>query len=283
MELCFRIADIDIRFCMPPEYIDRQLDLLDHFRVQNVAADCHRYEVFLVERVKEPIGKLIRTEPGLRIYSEGTAECRYYVNAAGEEYLRALHDGKRHTVQLQHSYSSWMGRKMIMTAMGLDHLVARHDGLILHASYIDYKGKAYIFTAPSGTGKSTQADLWVKHRGAELVNGDRTCIRVIDGKLYACGIPPAGSSNVSLCRNLPLAALVYLEQAPVTTIRELNGFQAFRKILEGCSVNTSSTEDLNTVSDVIQKIVEHIPVAVLSCTPDESAVIALEKMIESRK
>ena len=49
--------------------------------------------------------------------------------------------------------------------MGLEHLLATQRAVILHSAYIDYKGKAILFSAPSGTGKSTQAELWMDESG----------------------------------------------------------------------------------------------------------------------
>ena len=74
----------------------------------------------------------------------------------------------------------------------------RH-ALILHSSYLDVNGQALLFSGPSGIGKSTQADLWVRHRGAAILNGDKSLlIREPDG-WYAHGWPICGSSGI--CRN----------------------------------------------------------------------------------
>ena len=148
--------------------------------------------------------------------------------------------------------------------------------MILHASFIEHNGKAVLFTAPSGTGKSTQADLWVKHRGTEIINGDRAVIRLIDGKAYACGIPFAGSS--SYCKNatLPLAAIVYLGQAPETSIERMTPVAAFRKIWEECTVNIWDADDVELATNIVLDIIIQTPLYYLPCTPDESAILALE-------
>jgi hypothetical protein len=162
------------------------------------------------------------------------------------------------------------------------HGFARNHGFIFHCSCIDRGGEAILFTAPSGTGKSTQADLWHQHRGTEIINGDRAAIRLAEGKLLAEGIPFAGSSQYCKNRSLPLRAIVYLGQAPRTTIRKLRGYEAFSKIWEGVSVNTWDREDLERVSAVVQKVASEIPVYHMPCTPDESAVIALEEALRKQ-
>ena len=88
-----------------------------------------------------------------------------------------------------------------------------HDGFVLHASVIEKNGKAYIFTGPSGIGKSTQADLWQKYNGARVLNGDRVLIRKSsDGKWKAYGFPFCGSSNCCEDFKLEIGAVFSLKQ-----------------------------------------------------------------------
>jgi hypothetical protein len=175
-----------------------------------------------------------------------------------------------------------LSSRTILNSMALEHLIARNHGFVFHCSYIDWNGEAILFTAPSETGKSTQADLWHQYRGAEIINGDRAAIRLAEGKLLAEGIPFAGSSQYCKNRSLPIKAIVYLGQAPKTTIRKLRGYEAFSKIWEGVSVNTWDREDLERVSAVVQKVASEIPVYHMPCTPDESAVIALEEALRKQ-
>ena len=59
-----------------------------------------------------------------------------------------------------------------------------NQGFQLHASVINWKDKGILFSAPSGTGKSTQADLWKKYEGAKVINGDRALIRKRKRRVY---------------------------------------------------------------------------------------------------
>jgi hypothetical protein len=113
----------------------------------------------------------------------------------------------------------------------------------------------------------------------EVINGDRSAVRLVDGEVCACGIPFAGSSNI--CKNitLPLGAIVYLKQAPRNQIRRLRGAEAFRKVWEGCSVNTWDKADVAAVSETVQQVVCAVPVYELACTADEQAVKILEEAL----
>lgn len=282
MEEKFTIAGIDILFDMPPEYIRGELGYLTPFVSESVQKEPHRYSVSLVNQVDSPRGTLGKTEPGLQIYQDGQWEYRYrgaIKNNSFAAYMRTAHSGKEHSVQLHRDYANWLGDKMMMEAMSLDHLLAQENGILLHASFVAYQDCAIIFTAPSGTGKSTQADLWVKYRNAEIINGDRVCIRVTEEGIFAYGVPFAGSSQIAKNKKLPVTLVVCLEQAKETTIRSLKGFQAFRRIWEGCAVNSSNESDMLRASWVVQRILEELPVLLLACTPDETAITVLEEML----
>ena len=124
--------------------------------------------------------------------------------------------------------------------------------------------------------------MWHKYKNAEIINGDRCAVRVIDSAIVAEGIPFAGSSKYCKKRTLEIAAVVYLQQAKVTTIKRLKGLEAFRKIWEGISVNTWDKADMANVSAAAARLAASVPTYLLSCTPDESAVLALLKEIENK-
>lgn len=170
--------------------------------------------------------------------------------------------------------------RLVMSAMEAEHHIARRGGFLLHASFIRRDKSGILFTAPSGTGKSTQAALWERHRGAELINGDRAVVMPVSEGATAWGIPFCGTSGVGKNAGLPLEAIVCLRQGKVTKIRALTGVAAFRQVWEGCSVNLWDNEDMKMTTEAVLKVVQTVPVYDLCCTPDESAVEALEQILK---
>ena len=55
--------------------------------------------------------------------------------------------------------------------LALERRLVKKDSMVLHCAYVEYKGEAVLFSAPSETGKTTQANLWEKYRGKP--NGKR--------------------------------------------------------------------------------------------------------------
>lgn len=276
----YRFAGLEFQMEMPVHCAYRDERHLTSFRV-DACEKPHTFRFDHVEELTEPVGNYTVTQPNFRIYPLEEGHVRYI---GGEKpYIRAEHHGMHHAVQVKKNpYTDYIGVKTVLESMEVEHLVARNHGFIFHCSYIDHDGKGILFTAPSGTGKSTQADLWAKYRGTEIINGDRAAIRLADDVLLAEGIPFAGSSQYCKNKSLPIETIVYLGQAPVTTIRKLRGYEAFSKIWEGVSVNTWDKEDMELVSGVVQKVAEKIPIFHMPCTPDEDAVAILEEALRKQ-
>ena len=256
--------------------------MLSSFRVDN-AIDTDNFYFKVVDDLKEAEGTLIAHDGGFLEYENGEKRIKYIgsVNHSYENaYMRISNAGKNHYVSIKKSsLKDKIPTHVIYSAIESERLLMNNNAIIMHASYIEYNGKAILFTAPSGTGKSTQAELWKNLRGANILNGDRVAVRNVDGTLYACGVPFAGSSNICVNKTLPLCAIVTLSQAPVTTIEKVDGFPAFLSLYEGSGILTWDKKHVEFVCDFLQNLISCIPVYKLACTPDESAVIALEKMI----
>lgn len=285
IEKYYRMAGVELAISLPRQRMYEEDGVLAPFRVESVRQP-HRFRFSVVKSLPPPEGVEIAPMGGFRVYANGQERIRYIGSVQQgwqNAYIRAAHRGMEHDVQIKDDkFPGRVGIRTVLNALEIEHLIVRNQGVILHCSYIDWRGNGILFTAPSGTGKSTQADLWHQHRNADIINGDRAVMRIQDGHILAGGIPFSGSSPYCKNRTLPLAAVVYLGQAPVTTIRQLQGFAAFRKIWEGCSVNTWDRTDMELAMDTVQRVIRQVPVYQLDCTPDEAPVIALEQALNEQ-
>ena len=280
MQKRYRFAGLEFQIEMPEDCAYKDEWNLAFFRTDAVQ-DPHRCWFEYVDELTVPSGNCCLKQPNFEQYLSPTGHVRYLGGV--HRYIRAEHNEKEHFVQIKrNAYTNVIGVKTVLESLEIEHLIARNNGFIFHCSYIDHNGKAILFTAPSETGKSTQAELWKALRGAEIINGDRAAVRLAEGVLLAEGIPFAGSSQYCKNRSLPIEAIVYLGQAPTTSIRIVRGYEAFSKIWEGVSVNTWDKKDMELVSAVVQQVAERIPIYHLPCTPDESAVIALEEALRKQ-
>lgn len=152
--------------------------------------------------------------------------------------------------------------------------------MILHASAVIYQGKAYVFAAPSGVGKSTHAGLWEKHFGAKVLNGDKVILHIGEKGIMASGGPAAGSSEIYVNETVPVAALFLLKQGPENKLLSLPKRKAILS-LYSLAVKSSRDTDFNSkLVDLAASIGEQLDVLSLECIPEKSAV---ECILNNRK
>ncbi len=184
------------------------------------------------------------------------------------------------TLFTQRSFPIMMDNRFMWSSISLAQLMLGQNAFFIHSSFISVKSKAILFSAPCGTGKSTQAALWEKHRNAEVINGDKAGILIENGA-YACGVPFCGTSGICKNKNLPLGAIILLSQSKTNSIRRLNGAEALHGIMQNIYLDFIAPDEQLKCADLIIELLSDIPVYHLGCTPDEEAVITLEKTLIS--
>ncbi len=98
-----------------------------------------------------------------------------------------------------------------------------YDIIMFHGAVMAVDGKAYIFTAPSGTGKSTHCKLWIKNfPDAHILNGDKPLILFKDGNAFAIGGPWKGKEQFGVNESLPIEAICILERDTVNHIEPIS-------------------------------------------------------------
>lgn len=147
-----------------------------------------------------------------------------------------------------------------------------YDCLLFHAAVIEVDGRAYAFSAPSGTGKSTHIALWKRHFGdrAHIVNGDKPFLRRIDGTWYACASPWAGKENWQTKEDVPLDAICFLEQSAANAIRPVGEKEETDRLV----FQLDPPEDPKKTEvwlDLIGKLIEEVPCSLLTCTISNDA------------
>lgn len=163
-----------------------------------------------------------------------------------------------------------------------EKILLKYNGIILHSSFINFENKAILFSAPSGTGKSTQADLWKKYKNAEIINGDRSALIKKDGKWFACGIPMNGTSGICINKSFPVEAIVLLKQNKENKICKLNNRDAFKSIYREITINNWNMEDVDKSMQLISDFIQENDIYLLECRIDEGAVNCLYDVLEDR-
>ncbi len=147
--------------------------------------------------------------------------------------------------------------------------------LLFHGSVIAVDGQAYLFTAKSGTGKSTHVALWRKLFGdkAVMVNDDKPLIRITnDGRAIVYGTPWDGKHHLSTNISVPLKAICWLTRATDNEIAPVSP-------TEVCSTLLNQTfrpkEPLQVVKmlALVNKLSAAVKLYKLGCNMDLSAAV----------
>ena len=104
---------------------------------------------------------------------------------------------------------------IFISLLALERHEARREAFILHCAYMDFGGKAILFSGPSGIGKSTHSGLWCAEYPdkARVLNGDKCLLtREDDGRIFANGWPVCGSSGICHNEKREVAGIVLLQQ-----------------------------------------------------------------------
>lgn len=149
----------------------------------------------------------------------------------------------------------------------------RFNGMMLHASAVEYEGRAYLFSGPSTVGKSTHTRLWQHIFGdaVRVINDDKPALRLVDGCWYAYGTPWCGKDGINQNRKAPLAGICFLKQGKENRIRRLEAKEAIALILSQTMYRFRLPENLDLLLHHVDKLVRMIPIYELENLPEEAA------------
>jgi len=145
------------------------------------------------------------------------------------------------------------------------------DGMPLHASLVEKDGYGVVFLGPSGMGKSTQAKLWVEHQGADFIIGDRPGLRRIDGRWIGFGMPWDGKDNIKQQKQVPIRALISLEQAPENSIRRLTKQEAMIVLLNQVMMPMWDDAAMAQLTPLMGQLASEMPFYHLKNLPNREA------------
>ena len=162
----------------------------------------------------------------------------------------------------------------------MHYVIRKFGGIVFHSSAISFNGEGVVFSAESGTGKSTHTSLWQKEfEGVHIINDDTPIIRAFpDGKVMLYGTPWAGSTGINSNEAVPLRAIVFLSRGETNSIEKTNFFAVMQKFFDAM-VSPLSNEMFSDVADTLSEICKNVPIYNLSCNMNHDAAHVAKKQI----
>lgn len=161
-------------------------------------------------------------------------------------------------------------------------VLEKYNGMFLHCASIKYNGKAYLFTAPSGTGKTTHIKLWIEHMGnrVEVINGDKPILRRKDNEIIVYGTPWQGKENYGSNINAPLGGIFLLRRAEKNTVTKATAKESLPFILSQ-TLRLNKKENMIKIFEMLEYIVKSTPIYNLNCNMDKQALDTALSVIEN--
>ena len=145
--------------------------------------------------------------------------------------------------------------------------------LEMHASTVVNAGKAYLFLAKSGTGKSTHSRMWLRAiPGTHLMNDDNPVVRTFaDGRVIAYGTPWSGKTPCYRAESFPVGAFVRIERAGENRLQRLSVVESYASVYSSCSGFKADRAMGDGLHAAISAAVQGAPSFAMHCLPDEDA------------
>ena len=190
-------------------------------------------------------------------FSDVEAEIRINLT---EDFLDAQLKAFPNLTREEHEYM-WTGE-------GFYNEVLRHGGIVLHSSCVEKDGQAYLFSAKSGTGKSTHTHLWLEELpNTRIINDDKPLLIIRNGQIYACGTPFSGKTDENINECVPVRAIVFLHRSKENTLKRIKPSFAVPLFLAQ-TVNPHIKEYANEMLDKTDEILTSVPVFSLGCNKE---------------
>ena len=143
------------------------------------------------------------------------------------------------------------------------------DRFVFHGSVIAVDGQGYLFTAKSGTGKSTHTRLWREYfkDRAVMVNDDKPLLKITDSSVIAYGTPYNGKHRLGNNISVPLKALCILTRSEENHIEKITKSQAYAMLIQQVYRPADRTKLKQTLA-LVDRMAELVPLYKLGCNMD---------------
>ena len=175
---------------------------------------------------------------------------------------------------------SWEDHEYMWTCEAFYNELLKHSGMMLHSSCVEKDGFAYLFSARSGTGKSTHTHLWLENlENTRIINDDKPALLRENGVWYACGTPFSGKTDENEDVKVPVRAIVFLNRGKENKVSRMDKAMAGPLILEQ-TINPNNKALAINMLDLLDLLVREVPVFSIHCNMENDAAITAYNEIE---
>lgn len=278
----YRIGDFIFEICA-----EEGLGFPEHFQLFQTKEEEKpdvTYRLEIVDQLPEIEGDCISQRPDIQIFEKNHLEARrlsivgmpvvygVYQEISPEEIHCFLHK----------DFLDMLSTDTIFVSLfALEKQMIARQAVILHCSVVKTGDQVMLLSGPSGIGKSTHADLWVKYKNAKVINGDRTLICKRNDQWMSLGWPICGSSEICHNEDYPISRVVFLGQAKENQGRRLSYVEGIKHLISQTTANNWNADFVQKVWQIIEEMAADVPVYEYACNMEKEAVEELGKLVEA--
>lgn len=225
------------------------------------------------------------------IYSEVHKMCEKYKTNEPQEFSVSIQpedvtfergkseaEDKKEGIPVRHFSDDYL--ETLAVYRKICELLTNEDILLFHGSVIALDGQGYLFTAKSGTGKSTHTRLWCELFGerAVVVNDDKPLLHITEKGVTVYGTPWDGKHHLSSNISVPLKGICILKRDTVNHIKRIGKSQAYPMLLQQ-SYRFEDLEKMRRTLKLIDLLSAQTRLYELGCNMEiDAAIVAYEGM-----
>lgn len=241
-------------------------------------------EIYLrngMPRYKENGTILIRT-PELQLCDAGDQYRFFFQRKWGIYEMTVQKDGKLTIVYCTPDAFDSDHMEQLFHALRFAFLILaqKHHLYALHSASFLYREKAWLFSGPSGTGKSTHTNLWHDLYDVPLLNGDLNLIGMKGNVPTVYGLPWCGTSGIHTPETYPLGGIVFLKQAPYNRVFTPEPSDRALLLMQRLISPILDSDMLDQQAVFCESITAQTPILSLHCTKENEAAETMKQAID---
>lgn len=186
------------------------------------------------------------------------------------ERQKAVDEAKKEGIAVTEYFDSYL--ETLAVYREIAEQMIDYNTILFHGSAIAVDGQAYLFTAKSGTGKSTHTRLWREYFGkrAFMVNDDKPLIMINENGAFVCGTPWNGKHRLGTNTIVPLKAVCVLSRAEQNSIVRLDKLKALPFLFGQTYKSTNKKKFIKTL-DLLEAMANKVEFYHLKCNMEKEA------------
>lgn len=279
-----RIAGLTIKLCGPREAFSENFHLFSIPTSKEKIAEASTNQTIIVTDKLPPHREndlyLLRN-PQLCICDTADSYILHFPASTGLKEGHLRKDGSQTIFYCQAPYNNELIYDLFHAIrISFLYLAEKHHMYALHSASIRYQEMAWLFSGPSGTGKSTHTNLWKQHVSTPVVNGDLNLLAFQDGKPVIHGIPWCGTSKIYDSHTWPLGGITLLKQEPDNRLIPLENSKLCLAVLQRFISPLWTETMLQQAAAFVEQLSGQIFLSKLGCTISPEAVYTVKKAMD---